>query len=221
MELDTIAKELLYSKSVIVSRDVNALLKLGYTLTRLALKANLKVTIVDERGVASRYIPFELLDKVRINNQLSDTCRGVEEQEVRIVILPGNTKILKHCRSGRVIVLVNSLRLVETPGYTKFYLTRIRGQPVFYLRSPDKGINTRMRFMDDYSIVVVSPTGDLGRAYELIKNYLATYGEITVKDAIVAISKELSLDKKKARSLIVDLGRRGYIRIHKKRIELL
>lgn len=221
MELDYIITEILNSRSIVISKDVNALLKLGFTLARIALERSLFVTIVDERGIASRYIPIELLDKVRLNPLLSDTCRERIESGIVIAILPRNIRILKFCGLNRLIVLSRFLRLADIPGYTKFYLSRIRGQPVFLLRSFDKGLIARVKFTSDYKISIDYPTGDLGKAYELLKNYLATYGEITIRDAVIAISKELGVDKKKARLIVVDLTKRGYIIIHKKKIELI
>jgi len=68
---------------------------------------------------------------------------------------------------------------------------------------------------------------DIVRAYSILRSYFIEFGALRVKDAVNALSKELMVDKAKAREVLQNLAklhliniRSGYIEVSMKSISL-
>lgn len=219
MNTEEILDELSSGRNAIFSSNLNVLLRLCFALTRRLINNNNSVVIVDERRVTSRYIPLDLADKVLMTSSLVEACSAGSGSTI-IVVLPKNIKEIVSCKAKNIVLLTRSSRLVDRLGFARFYLKQTPVMGEYVLRSSDKNIYVRIRFTGEYPSVVIGPAGLTGRIYMIIQDLLVTYGEITVKDVVNAVSIELGLNRKQVREQVLRLAKMGYIRIRRKKIEL-
>lgn len=205
--------ELMSGKSGIISLSVNTLLKVTFIVMRELLNRGLYIVVVDEKGYLAHFMPTDLLDKVRLVERIDEACSEVVD--VLIVFLPRNPYIVKTCRARNVIVLSRSLRPLDRLGFTRFYLKKLLENGEIEVRCYDKGSKFRIKISNRKPLVYTRPTGILGKAYDVLEEALSSYGEISIKDALLILSRELDIDKKHARRVLVTLSRRGYIKITK------
>lgn len=83
------------------------------------------------------------------------------------------------------------------------YIARIRGREI------------RFRIIGGDIVVepVLSP--ELRKAYTLLRNAMMEYGELTVRDAVFILSRELGCTKEEARKILGRLAEKKYLRITK------
>lgn len=67
----------------------------------------------------------------------------------------------------------------------------------------------------------VAPPGRLGEAYEILKEAMLEYGELTAKDATIILEKEMDITRDEARKILSDLLLKKYIRIVHGKINLV
>lgn len=217
-EIDNILEILLREKSIIMSNNLNALIRFATALASNALKWGKNVIIVDEQGFFERYIPLDLVEKVAITSNLKDACGDLNA--LLLVLVPKSPYKLKYCRSPNVIAFTKPFRALGLHDYAKYRLKRVPGTSEYLLYCYEKGVSARILLKIRGIKLVESPPGIYGKAYEILKNTLSSYGEVMVKDAVRAISLELGVDKKRAKSIIIALARRGYVRVIKGKIAL-
>jgi hypothetical protein len=216
MSKSDLLDELVHGQVVFASRNVNALIKLGILVIKNLLRRSLQVVVLDEKGLLSRFAPIELFDKVVFVKSLNEMCA---QSVALVVIAPSSLKRSYKCYSRvTVLLLKNPTRSLR--GFKQYYLQRVPGTSDYILK-PIGGVGAfRVRFTESGIEEVPGPEGVLGRAYIIIKESLFTYGEMTVKDAIRIISKELGLDKAEARKVLLNLARKRYIVVVSGRITL-
>ncbi|MET1159748.1 MAG: hypothetical protein ABWW65_02195 [Thermoprotei archaeon] len=119
-----------------------------------------------------------------------------------------------------------SILVSLTPGSYRFKLPKIY-EKVFLKRvSEDLYEIVFDNTMEKYRVFIKGsriydaskPPGILGRAYEVLANALIEYGELSIRDAVVVLSSELGIDKKKAREIVYMLASKGFMSIEKNRI---
>lgn len=89
------------------------------------------------------------------------------------------------------------------------YIMRMQGGRTLRILVNPEGL----RFID-------KPEGAYGRAYDLVTGLMAEHGEVTVKDAVRAISLELGVSREAARRILYRLVEERYLRIVRGRISL-
>lgn len=218
MHREEIVELLLSGRNLVVSRSLNSLLKLVYSLVAEISRTSRNVVIVDERGYVARYLPQDFPGDVVLTLSLEDACR--EEHNTVLVVAPRNLSALVKCKSRNLVVFSRASRDQGLKGFTRFYLRKVPGVNEYLLECFDRGVTTRVGLEPGGLTVIESPPGIQGLAYEALKNALSAFGELTVKDAVLVLSKELGLDKKKARAVLVALAKRSYIRVYKGRVGL-
>ena len=217
MGIEGIYGALLEGRVLISSRDVNALLKLCFSLLEVVVSRGLRVYILDEKGIASRYIPIDIAEKAVFVMSHEEACRNGDK--LLIVLLPRYVKRFIKCKQGKIILLTTRAGF-ELPGFTKYQLKRIPGTSEYVMKSLTTGVTYRLRFTNTGIVEVESPPGLLGKAYDVIKETLVNYGEVSIRDGVVILSRELGVDRKTARGILIKLARGRYIRVAKGRIEL-
>lgn len=218
-ELVDVLEQVLREKSAILSYSLNAMLKFAFTLVSTALERNLSVSVVDERGYFERYAPLELVERIVITNNLENACDNTNT--LVIVFAPKRLCGLLRCRAMNVVIFTRYFGVRGLGDYIKYYLKRVPGTDEYMLICYEKNIHVRIS-LELSGVKVVGPLpGIYGKTYEVLKNALLTYGEMRVKDAILVVSKELGVDKKHARLIVVALARRGYLKVVKGKMTLL
>lgn len=208
--------ELMSGKSSVISPSVNTLLRVTFILIRELLNRGLDVVVVDEKNYFARFTPIDLLDKIRLVEKIDEVCSEIVD--VLIVLLPRNPYIVKKCRARNVIVLSRSLKPLDKLGFTRFYLKKLQGNGEIEVRYYDKGSRFRISISSEKPLVYTKPIGVLGRVYDVLEEALSSYGEISVRDALLILSRELGISRDQARRLLIKLSRRGYIRVVKGKI---
>jgi hypothetical protein len=117
MGIEGIYGALLEGRVLISSRDVNALLKLCFSLLEVVVSRGLRVYILDEKGIASRYIPIDIAEKAVFVMSHEEACRN--GNKLLIVLLPRYVKRFIKCKQGKVILLTTRAGF-ELPGFTKY-----------------------------------------------------------------------------------------------------
>lgn len=84
-----------------------------------------------------------------------------------------------------------------------------------------KLLKIRFRILDDDLVIIDKPYGTVGKAYELLKDSMMTYGDLSLRDAMFILTNELKIDKTDARRILDQLVRRKYVKIVKGKINLL
>lgn len=218
-EFMNVLEQILSEKSVIISHSLNALLKFAFTLISAALDRDLNILVVDERRYFERYVPLELIERIVVTNSLENAC--CDTSALVIAFTPKNLHGLLRCKAMNVVVFTRYFGARRPGDYVKYYLKRIPGTGEYALTCYEKNISARIALGLGDVRVVESLPGIYGKAYETLKSALLTYGEMKVRDAILVVSKELGVDKKRARLIVITLARRSYLKVVKGRITLL
>lgn len=218
MELNDILYELSRGKNIVISYLTNAMIKLSFLVALNIIRENREVAVVDESNYIARYIPLELVENIHAVDSIEEACG--DEKSFLIVFMPKNMRKLIYCRAQDILVFANPIKLHGFKEYVKYYLERINEEDEYVLSSPSRGSIYRFRIRENKLELVEKPPGILGQAYDVIKNTASTYGDLTIKDALIVLVKETGLDKKHARNILVNLAKRGYIRVHKGKITL-
>jgi hypothetical protein len=216
MSKSDLLDELVRGQVAFASRNINALIKLGILVIKNLLKRNLRVVVLDEKSLLSRFAPVEFFDKVAFVKSLDEISA---QSEALVVVAPGSLKRYYKCDSKVTVLLLKSPAR-SLRGFKQYYLQRIPGTSDYILKPIGEVGAFRVRLTESGVEEVPGPEGVLGRAYTIIKESLFTYGEITVKDAVRIISKELGLDKAEARKVLLNLARKRYIAVVSGRITL-
>jgi len=137
-----------------------------------------------------------------------------------LVFYPRRIRKLLQCRASSLIIL-HRYTGIQIPGFAKYVVKRVPGTSEYILKSLDTNYTVRFEFTSNGIKEVNQPAGLKGEAYRILKNALSTYGEITIKDAVLILSKELGVDRKTARSILLELARSRYIGVYKGRVGLV
>jgi len=206
-------------KAAIVSRSVNSTIKLASIIANEVTKRGKRVVVVDELGYFSRYAPIGVFNEVKVVSSLREACEESGEYLV-IALAVKRLSELRLCETLSVVVFTKS-PAAKLPGtYVKCYLKRVPETSEHEFVCRDLGLTARVVLEPGEFRVVEGPPGIYGRAYGVLKNLLSSYGELTVKDAVRALSLELGIDKKRAKSIVVVLARRGYIKVLRGKVAL-
>ncbi|MEM0246774.1 MAG: hypothetical protein QXH02_06085 [Desulfurococcaceae archaeon] len=213
-----ILEQVLCEKSIIISRSLNAMLKFAFTLISIALNRGLRVLVVDERGYLERYAPLELIERITVTSDLENAC--IDASALVVAYMPRSLRGLTHCKAMNVVVFTRYFGVRRLGDYVKYHLNRIPGTSEYALTCYERSISARIVLELGRIRVVGSPPGIYGKAYDALKNALVTYGEMRVKDAVLVVSKELGVDKNRARMILIALARRGYLKVVKGKVTL-
>lgn len=66
-----------------------------------------------------------------------------------------------------------------------------------------------------------APPGSLGKAYNVLREAMLEYGELTVRDAIIILEKEMDITRSEARKILSDLLLKKYIKVVHGKINLV
>ncbi len=218
MESSDLLETILKPKTLIGSRDINTLIKICLVITYKVVNTQKQVVLVDEKNIVSRYIPIELLDKITLLANPDEACS--QKPDYLLVFYPRRIRKLLQCRASSLIIL-HRYTGIQIPGFAKYVVKRVPGTSEYILKSLDTNYTVRFEFTSNGIKEVNQPAGLKGEAYRILKNALSTYGEITIKDAVLILSKELGVDRKTARSILLELARSRYIGVYKGRVGLV
>ncbi|MEM2024977.1 MAG: hypothetical protein QXW94_01645 [Desulfurococcaceae archaeon] len=218
MKREELFELLIYGRNMLISHYASSLIKLSILVIKEALIKDMSVGLFDERGTIVKYIPQELLQRATVYSNTSELPIG--KDFLAILYLPGDGRALKGCKSENVLALVKPGQVAKLVNYTKHYLSRLT-RNLYQLKCLNKGISVVFTFSTDDIEIIEKPPGIYGKAYEVLKTTMATYGTLTIKDAVLVLSKELGLEKRNARTILIHLARRQYIRVIKGRINLM
>ncbi|MEM4535071.1 MAG: hypothetical protein QXP67_01805 [Desulfurococcaceae archaeon] len=215
MTSSDLMSDLTRGKKLFVSSHAGLLVKLAILMIKSIVLKGVKPAIMDEQGLLLRYIPLDLLGSLQLVLSTQEACKN----HYLIVFEPRLTGFLKTCQAPNILVFTKPRGLYPA-GFVKVFLKRVASTNHYLLRSPEMGLAVRVELTEHGITIAEKPKGVYGEAYEILKNAMSNYGEITVKDAVRVISLELNLDKLKARQVLQWLTRNGYLRVVKGRLSL-
>ncbi|WP_448577562.1 hypothetical protein [Thermosphaera sp.] len=182
-------------------------------LASLIVKASDKpVGIVDEKNIILPYIPIEDFEAGKVLTGLAkDVGRIIIVEPDRIPFLGG--------RVENVIVFTTPGSRLRIPRFfEKIYITKAGDEYVYFNRK--SFLKTRFKILGDKLVVIEKPFGMLGQGLEALKNAMLSYGELTVKDAVFILTKQLGIGKNEARKILSQLVLRKYVKIVKGKVNL-
>lgn len=209
----------IYGRNILISHYTSLLIKLSVVVIKEALRRGIKVEVLDRIGTLVKYIPEEVLQGVVIRDELGDITPS--SNLLLVVNQPDSLRGLAKCGAENILVLLTPGRVHRLANFTKIYLSRLQSGNIFKVKCYSRGINLLFTFVEGDVKVIEAPPGIYGEAYEVLKSAMSTYGELTVKDATLVLYKELGVDKRRARAILVYLARRCYIKVVKGRINLV
>lgn len=203
-------------KRLIVSQNTTLLVKLAILAVKRAIEYGIKPAIVDESGYLVRYLPLELLDEISLFTDVSSACNS----DYVVLLLSRLTRRLETCRSRTVLVFSRPSQYYLS-GYSKIYVSKIAASNEVIARLPEDGVVVRFTITNDKIVAVSGPPGIYGRAYEVLRNAMSDYGEISLRDAVRILMIELGVDKTKAKNILSWLAKCAYIRVVKGKLSLV
>lgn len=216
MASSSIVNELIKGRRIFVSHHIGVLIKLAVFVVKNLVQESTRPVILDEQGVLLRYLPLELLDSIQVAANTSEACKG----DYLVVFEPKSMRHLEPCIASNILVFTKP-RSFYPARYSKVYIKRIGSTGQYLVKSPETGISARIELAENKVILIEKPPGIYGKAYEVLKNAMSDYGELTVKDAIRIISLELNIDRLKARHVFLWLARNSYVRVVRGKLSLV
>lgn len=168
------------------------------------------IIILDQNSILSRIIGLEESSIPGIHiNQLVEARKGL-----LIVFEPGEEiefdPLVKNY--GNILVFTTPGSKARIPRFfAKIYIDKIDEDT--YLMRMWRGRTVRIHVGIDRLRIASKPEGVYGQVYDLLRKLMIEYGEITIKDAIRAVSLELGVEKKVARQIIYKLLKERYFRV--------
>ncbi|QOR94388.1 hypothetical protein IMZ38_07265 [Thermosphaera chiliense] len=182
-------------------------------LASLVVEASDKpVGLVDEKNIILPYIPLEDVESGKVlTGPVQGAGRIIIVEPDRIPFLGG---------------LVENVIVFTTPGsglrvprvFEKAYISKA-GDEYVYLNKKSF-LKIRFKILGDRLVVIEKPFGILGEGLEALKNAMLTYGELSVKDAVFILTKQLGVGKNEARRILSQLVLRKYVKIVKGKVNL-
>jgi len=203
-------------RAVITFRSVNTLIKLASIVISRLLDREGGVCVVLCRPELARYLPPELLDRVKVVD-LDIACRECTQT----VLLGAECfdRSLRTCSSKYIYVFTCRTRIRASREFARVYVKGIAvGE--YALIAPAKGIYARFTISSGDVVVLRGPSGVYGKALEVLRSAMSLYGELAVKDAVRVLVYELGVERAYARRVIEWLVRHGYIRVARGRLSL-
>lgn len=194
-----------------------------YLIPKLKLVAYLLNNILSETIIFDEnnyLIKTGIIDNISENIIVTSNKLTNPPVEYRLVYIEPSTFPYK-ARNRSILVTL-------TPGSYRFRIPRYYGR-IYLVRASDNTYIIRVmetmekyRFrIDNNDIVFINkPEGIYSTVYEIIRNAIIEYGELTTRDAVNLITKELSVSRENARKLIAKLVVDRYIRVEKGFINL-
>ncbi len=205
--LKTIYSNILSGKKIILSHYLNAKIKIVLEAIR---STRWKTIIYDPRNILARHYTDEIPDNVPVINKYIEIPENYHLVALEIQI---PLKKLFSRRNNTLITLTPGNYYFKTPReYMKIIIDKI-GENEYLLKFIDTGEKYRLRINSKEVSIVDKPEGLIGDAYILLKNSMIEYGELTVKDAVLILRRELGIDNVKARRILSELVMRKYIKI--------
>jgi hypothetical protein len=209
--LSHIYRKMTWGKWAIISHNMNAKLALLYNYI-IRSASTRRIIIVDPWNYTDRIImslPQKLQDKIIITG------------EDKALQAPGNTTIILVEPRFFPFEQANIIA-TATPGEhhvpRNYRRIRIRDAGDHYIVSIG-GEEYRVKIQGT-KITEEKLSGELEQTYELIREAMIEYGELTVRDTVFLVSKSLSIDRNKARRIIQQLVEKKYLRINKGTINI-
>ncbi len=214
--MNTIIETLSKGKWLLKSHYMNA--KIALVLNTMYYQSRTgKVLVIDNKGILE-----EVMSKVPIrgnpeNMILLDKPYNIDTTNIYIgIILVEPEKYPYWIKHGNILVTTTPGNNPGVPRYFKKAVITKYGDE-YVLRT---SINQYRFKLNGINIIEETLKGILGEAYNTLREAVMEYGELTVKDAVFLLVKELGIDKEKARKILSKLGEKKYIRARKGILEL-
>jgi hypothetical protein len=182
-------------------------------LASLIVKASDKpVVLVDEKNIILNHIPLDDVESGKVITGLAQgAARVIIVEPDRIPFLGGSVE--------NIIVFTTPRPGLRIPRvFEKTYIVKAGDEYVYFNKK--SFLKIRFRILGDKLVVIEKPPGMLGEGLEALKNAMLTYGELTVKDAVFILAKELGVGKNEARRILSQLVLRKYVRVVKGKVNL-
>ncbi|MEM4880132.1 MAG: hypothetical protein QXU22_04670 [Desulfurococcaceae archaeon] len=212
--------DILTGGRVIVScKNMNLKIKLASILIDHLLTRGYEVFIIDKHLVLTRYLPEHIAHRVKILENPVENMRG---RNAYVLVFESPRSVIEIQGFERIIVFTSTLRNMprSLKGFNTVVIKTISNN-TYSFHDVEEGIKVRFSIMGDEIRVIEKPGGAFGKALEILENAMVVYGELTTKDAIRLISRELGVSKELARRILGKLIEDKYIRILKGRISLV
>jgi hypothetical protein len=205
--LKTIYSNMLSGRKAIISHYLNAKIKIILEAIR---STGWKTIIYDPRNILIRHYTEKIPDNIPVINKYVEIPENYHLVALEIQI---PLKKLFSRRNNTLITLTPGNYYFKTPReYVKIIIDKVGGEE-YLLKFIDTGEKYRLRISSGGVSIVEKPEGLVGEAYILLKNSMIEYGELTVKDAVLILRKELGIDRVEARRILSELVMRKYIKI--------
>ncbi|ADI32407.1 hypothetical protein [Staphylothermus hellenicus] len=202
-----IYEKLLTNKKALISHYMNAKIILVLNAVK-HVSRNKKILLVDPGDILGEKYLVDIPENIIITYKFLEPPRDMVVVVFEPEILPYKLNI-----ENILITLTPGNYSFKIPrSYTKIFLKQIQ-HSIYELLFTDNNERYRVRIGENKVFLVEKPPGILGRAYEILRESMIEYGELTVKDAAIILSKELGVNKVEARKILSELVLRKYIRV--------
>jgi len=189
---------------------------------------NIKLRIVIDivNSIENRYVIVDSRNLLVKTNLLEDLRKDTVLVTDKIPVETGFTVIVLEPTSLKNVYIHENILVTTSPLYKRIqylklfkpvYVTRIYGNlyEVFIKENMEK---YRLRLVKDKLVYEDKPPGLTGRAYDIVRNAILEYGELTVKDVVNMLIRELGVSKIEARRILYRLVAERYLKIVKNHV---
>ncbi|MEM0506918.1 MAG: hypothetical protein QXW58_06665 [Thermosphaera sp.] len=208
--MNPLIEDLTTGWKIIQTHYMNLVAKLIYHVARASSDP---LVLIDEKNIILPALQRSGLEPGKLTTELSPTSR-------RLVIVEPSRLPLFNGYLENVIVFTTPISRLRFPRiFERAIISKAENDYIYFNKR--KLLKIRFRILDDDLVIIDKPYGTVGKAYELLKDSMMTYGDLSLRDAMFILTNELKIDKTDARRILDQLVRRKYVKIVKGKINLL
>ncbi|MEM4723172.1 MAG: hypothetical protein QXJ42_05220 [Desulfurococcaceae archaeon] len=204
-----IVNSIFRNKKVIISHYLNPKLKLiVYVLNNI----DGKIIVFDENNYLNK---TGLIENIHRDVIISNNIQINPPVDYGLIYIEPSF-IPRRLRNRNVLVTITPIGFkTRIPRfYSRIYLNKV-SENIYQINLLETNEKYRFRIIDNSIEFIDKPEGVYGKVYSIIRNNILEYGELSIKDAVNIVSKELGVSKEYARKLISKLVVEKYIRVEK------
>lgn len=169
-----------------------------------------KIVVFDEKDYLNK---TSLINNIRSDIVVSNNIQINPPGNYRLIYIEPSIFPWKISNKNVLVTLTPGNYRFRIPKYySKIYLNKI-SEDVFTLQLPNTMEKYRFRILNNKVEYVEKPIGIYGKAYVIIRDAVIEYGELSIRDAVNIIVKELGVTKDNARKILSKLVVDKYIRV--------
>lgn len=207
MEMDALLR-LLAGRKALLSHYLSA--KLRLVVHFAGNHPSERVVIFDEGGLLAK---TGLIDSLSSRVLVSSNLSVIPPQDYGLIYLePSMAPPRLDNRDVLITLAPRSYKFKLPRGFDKLYLRRVEDY-VYMLTLGSTMERYRLRITARGVELLERPVGLYGRAYELVRSAIMEYGELSVRDAVGLIARELGVSAEQARRILSKLVSDKYVRV--------